>query len=331
MRVGLSGCGRGAERIAAVRRHGYCDIVALHDADAASCQQLGAETGIALCTDDFEALLGTGVDFVVLDGPPGDRLAQVEAAAAQGAHCMCWAPMAIDGPAASAMVEACDRAGTRLGIAVPFLADPLSEELRRLLADDWLGAAVLASALCADDSLLRVPPPAGDWRRDPRRHGHGALVQLASAALHSLCFLLGRSPVATVALAVPGRLSGLAQDSACAAVELRGGILCTLAASHATQGTALSIHGTDGMVRLGPDGLLLRGRRQWRGAAFDYLEPGREVLLPAAELAAAADSLLAEHELTGRFARFLDDRDDFPVLGAEAARELAALTPDSAA
>lgn len=325
MRVGLSGCGRrGAAVIAQVRTHSHCDVVALHDPDPAARDRLGEATGIGLRFDDFEAMLGTGVDFVVLAGPCGDRLAQVEAAAQQGAHCLLHAPMAPDATSAAAMAAGCEKAGVQLGVVVPMLAEPVAEQLRRMLADGWLGAAAVAHALTADDEWLHAPPPQAHWRRDPLRAGSGALVQLASESLHALCWLLGRTPVRGTSLATQGT-SALGEDTACAVVELRGGILCSLAASNLARGNVFSIHGTDGSFCLERDRLVLRGQQEVRGEVFDYEAPGIETAVPLDAIESASLPLRPDCELHGRFARFLDDRDDFPILGEQAAAELRVL------
>jgi predicted dehydrogenase len=320
LRVGLSGCGRrGALAIANVRTHGHCDVVALHDPDAAALQRLGDGSGVATRVQDFEALLASGIDFVVLAGPCGDRARQVEAAAAQGVHCLLHAPMAPDVAAGAAMVAACEQAGVKLGVVVPEQSDPALEQIRQMLADDWLGAPVLVTAVHADDAALQSPPPAGHWLRDPARAGAGALVQLGTEQVHLASWLVGRAPLQVTVQATSG-FSVLAQDGAVATVLLRGGVLCTFASSHLARGSAFAIHGTDGAVHVLPDRLSLRGRKEWRGDVFDYPAAGEELTLLRADLARAPGA--ADFELHGRFARWIDDRDDFPCPGDQALQDM---------
>jgi predicted dehydrogenase len=322
LRVGLSGCGRrGAEVIAQVRTHDHCDVVALHDPDALALRRLGDQSGIGSRSTEFAALLQTGIDFVVLAGPCGGRLEQVQAAAEQGVHCLLHAPMAPDATTAAAMVAACERAGVKLGVAVPAQGDPLLEQLRRMLADDWLGAPVLAQAIAADDAALLQPPPPGHWSHDPALAGNGVLLQLASGCVHLFSWLLGRQPLAVTAQASSG-FSAMPQDSAVATALLRGGLHCTLAASHLTREESLTILGTDGAIRLDPVLLLLRGRRAFAGDVFDYPQAGAELRIDRAALAPAAAAQRVQSELHGRFGRWLDDRDDFPCPGDQAASDL---------
>ncbi|MEQ1631081.1 MAG: Gfo/Idh/MocA family oxidoreductase [Planctomycetota bacterium] len=322
LRFGLSGCGqRGADVVAAVRSHSHCELVALHDPDPAQLTRLGEAAGIRSRYVDFDAMLHSGIDFVVLANPCGDRLAQVLAAAAQGVHCLVHAPMAPDARTADAMVSACDRAGVKLGVANMSQGDSRLEQVRRMIADDWLGTVVSIHAMTACDRVLKSPPEASHWLRDPARAGRGTLLQLAAESLHVAVWLTERAPLAAAALSSTG-FTALSEDAAVAAVRLRGGALCTFASSRLCIGRSLSIHGTDGSACLTPDEVTLVGRKAFAGDSFDYQEPGVPLRLSTTS---SNDPLLDHFELHGRFARWIDDRDDFPCPGDQAALDMRAL------
>ncbi|MEC7583375.1 MAG: Gfo/Idh/MocA family oxidoreductase [Planctomycetota bacterium] len=321
LRVGLSGCGRrGNEVIEAIRRHDHCDVIALHDVDPGATLRLGKAFGIQQQTNHFSQLLETGIDFVVLAGPCGDRLPQVLEAADQGVHCLLHAPMAPDAECAAQMVEACDNARVKLGVTVREQAFPAIEQIRQMVASDWLGAPVAVTALYGEDDALRTPPPAGHWRRDARRNGDHAMLQLATEHIHLTSWLIGRGPLRATSLSSSG-FSVMPQDNASATLELRGGLLCSFSASHLTNSNALAIHGTDGAIRMAPDRVHLRGRREWRGEVFDYLEPEAEMTLQR-QPSPATEEQMERFELHGRFARWIDDRDDFPCPGDQAALDM---------
>lgn len=293
----------------------------MHDPDAAALERLGKEASIDRRFAEFEAMLASGVDFVVLCNPCGDRLAQVELAAEQGVHCCLHAPMAPDAATAARMRTACDRGGVKLGVAVPWQADPLLEQLRRMVADDWIGAPIALHAMCGDDRVLRTPPSADHWLRDPARSGSNALAQLAAGLLHTAVWLCERQPVEAVALGTSG-FSRLPQDGAVAAVRLRGGTLCTFAATHLSRGERLAVHGTDGAVVIDEERTIVCGRKDFFGDCFAYSDAGRDVVVPRR---AAADPQSAHFELHGRFARWIDDLDDFPCPGDQAVLDMRAL------
>lgn len=307
-----------------MRRHGHCDVVALFDPDAAALAQLGDASDIELQCRSFEALLQTGVDFVILCGPVGSHRAQVEQAAAQGVHCLVHAPFALDVGDADAMVAACERTGVKLGVLVPELQDPMLEQVRLLLAQDFFGGVVLLQSMCGDDRVLRQPPPAGDWRRDIELAGAGAFLRLCAGTLHLCTWLAGRPIVEVGALASSG-FTPLDEDACAVTARLRGGALCTFAASHLTRGRHCSLYGTDGFAVLAPDRLRMSGRSVWRSELLDYPEPRRERSYMRRELSAGLQAAELELELHGRFARWIDDRDDFPCPGEQAAVDQRAL------
>jgi predicted dehydrogenase len=325
LRVGLSGCGtRGLAVLQQLQASEHCGLTALHDPDRHALQAAGKRAGCREQHQDFARFLATGIDFVILTGPPGARLEQVRMAAEQGAHCCVHAPMALDAKAARAMVDACNAAGVRLGVAVPILADPAIEEIRQMLREDWLGAVVAVHAFVGEDRVLREPPDAHHWMRDRSLYGSHALHQLGAEHIHLVSWLLGRAPVSACAQASTG-FSVLPEDASAAVLTLRGGLMFVLSASHLTRGSSIAIQGTDGAIRLAGDRISLRGRRPFSGACIDYRTPEVEQSLLRSELQQSSRSVEGDYELHGRFARWIEDRDDFPCTGEQAAMDMATL------
>lgn len=318
LRVGISGCGKaGRATVLQSRRHTLCDVVAAHDPDPRALAGFTEATSIRSTHTTYDALLATGIDFVVLAGPCGDRLAQVRAAADQGVHCLLLGPMAPDAATAALMVEAADRGGVRLGVAVRGQDDPVFEQLRAMLAADWLGGPIAVQALAAENPLLEAPPPAGDWRLDPSRAGADPLLVVASHHVHLASWLLGRSVVRVTAQSVRGALP-LPADGTAATAHFRGNVLGTFHGSHLAHANAFAVHGTDGGLRIAGDRLWLHGRTEYRGDVFDYPHPGAELQLGRESLRDSLASRAAAVEPLGRFARWIDDSDDFPCPAEQA-------------
>lgn len=317
LRVGLSGCGeaglqlvRGAQ---AARAHGDIEVVALHDDEPQRLAHAQQATGIRLGTGDFRQLLATGVDFVVLAGPTTDRRQQVQEASEQAAPCLVHTPLAADLATAEQLMQIAQAHGLPLGVIVPAHHDPLYEQVRRMLATDWLGGLVSVQALAGDDALLRAP---GELRLHP-------FVERAGPLLHTVSWLCGRSVLSVTAQTVQGY--GPADDGGVATALLRGNVLATFAASHTTAARALALHGTDGGVRVAGDRIWLRGRSTFHGTVFDYPEAGVEVVLDRRDLTDALTTAATAIEPLGCFARALDDRDDFPCSGEQALQDLRAI------
>lgn len=311
LRGGWSGCTpAGAAAVRHVHAHEHCDIVAAHDADAATLATFQAATGIGAATTGFDELLASGIDFVVLAGPAHERLAQVQAAAAQGVHCLVTVPFAGDLATATAMLAACDRTQVKLGVLVPQFADPLFDQIRRMIAADWLGGIVSVMSIASDDERLR-------GEHEPAHH---PFVARTAAHVHLLSWLIGRAALHVTAQVTRGY--GRGDDSGVATALLRGNVACTFTASHVMRAELLAVYGTDGAALVGSERLWLMGRSEFRGPVLDYLVPGHELLLTRTELEPRLRVLAPHSEPIGRFARWLEDTDDFPCPAEQAVADL---------
>lgn len=310
LRAGLSGCTPAAAALLrATCAHDYCAIVAAHDDDADAARTFAAAHRLGLATDRLDELLGYGIDLLIHTGPVAARTALVTRAAEQGVPCLLLAPLAADLPTAQALLQTAAAAQVRLGVLVPEFADPLWDQVRRMIAADWLGGIVAVQAICGVDDELRGIQ--GD------AHPFFALL---SRPLHLLGWLVGR-PATHVSAQIVHGLCGEESGGVATAV-LRGGIACTFACSRTTSATSFAVHGTDGGIRVSGDRVWLRGKAPFRGDVFDYPRANEELSLPRAKLDLAASHLAGEHELVGRFARWIEDCDDYPCPAEQAVADL---------
>jgi predicted dehydrogenase len=314
LRVGLSGCTANAlALVRAAHEHGHCRVVAAHDDDAARLARFCADAGIGFAAPDFAALLGSGVDFVVLTEGSEPRLARVRSAAEQVVPVLLEGPLAGDLETATAIVAATDAAEVQCGVLVPGQDDPLLEQLRRMIAADWLGGVVAVQALAGEPLALRAGPAS---LLPP-------FVQHTTHQLQLVSWLTGRAAV-RVGAQLTRVIAPSEPDTGVATALLRGNVLATFTASHAFAGRGLAIHGTDGGVRIADDRIWLRGRREFRGQLFDYPAGLGELVLSRSELAPALQAQAAAHEPLGRFCRWLEDCDDFPCPAETALADLRA-------
>ena len=290
------------------RLHDACDVIAVHDESRAIAKRLAESVGIGTICDSFEALLATGVDFVVLTGPLPARRAQVELAAEQSVPVLLHAPMAPTAADAEQMAAACERNEVRLGVWTKSQADPVYEQLRRMIADDWLGGVVAVQAIVGDDELLRTGTVL--QKTDP-------FTALLSEPVHLTSWLCGRRAASVTAQATRSFGPDL-DDGGVANVVLRGNLPCTYLASRLTRADAFAVHGTDGGIRIAGDRVWLNGKRPFRGHVFDYETPGTEQVLSRQQLTRAIAAHHQASELHGRFARWLEDTDDFPCPAEQA-------------
>jgi predicted dehydrogenase len=112
LRVGLLGCGgiaaRHAGAVKALRDR--MTLVAGCGRDAARTEAFCAQHGGAAFTD-MDAMIDAGIDVMIATLPPYTRSGEVERAAARGVHLLVEKPIALERPAADAMVAAVEAAG----------------------------------------------------------------------------------------------------------------------------------------------------------------------------------------------------------------------------
>lgn len=282
--------------------HTACDVVAVHDNTPGTAERLAKGSNIGYATESFAELLAYGVDFVAITGALEDRLQQVELAAEQSVSCIVHAPVAPDLTTARKMHRICEQHGVRLGVYVRGQADPVVEQLRRMIAADWLGGVVAVQSISGCDELLR----SGEVT-----HRGDLFVALASDHVHTTSWLTSRQAVSVTAQTTRSFAPDL-DDGGAATVLLRGNIPCSYLTSRLTRANAFAIHGTDGGVRIAGDRIWLTGQRPFQGHLFDYETPGIEQVLSRRDLHNALAAHRAESELHGRFARWLEDVDDYP-------------------
>lgn len=117
LRVGILGCGgiaaRHAGAIAALS--GVMTLTACCGRDTNKTEAFAAHHG-GRGFADLDAMIDAGVDLVVVTIPPFARAGEVEHLASRGVHLLVEKPIALDLPAATAMVDAVEAAGVTAAI-----------------------------------------------------------------------------------------------------------------------------------------------------------------------------------------------------------------------
>ncbi len=147
--------------------------------------------------DSLDRILGDrSIDTVLILTPPWTHTDLVNQAAAAGKHVLLEKPVEANAARATAIVEACDRAGVRLAVVFQHRFRPASLELAKLMRDGKLGKVLSASATIR---WWRPPEYYGGREGDPRtsgtQPGRGTLARdgggvLLTQAIHTLDLLL---------------------------------------------------------------------------------------------------------------------------------------------
>jgi UDP-N-acetyl-2-amino-2-deoxyglucuronate dehydrogenase len=145
-RAAIIGCGGISRRHAqGFRDRPGCELVAGADVRPENAEKLAAEFGIPRTYIDYRELLQQErPDLVAICTWPGTHAEITIASAEAGARgILCEKPMCLSLAEADAMIEACERAGARLGIAHHHRFDRANTTARRLIAAGAIGAPTL--------------------------------------------------------------------------------------------------------------------------------------------------------------------------------------------
>lgn len=143
-------------------------VAGIYDDDAGRGQEMAAQFGTRFF-GDLDALLGEGLDGVIVCSENARHRAHVEAAAGRVRVILCEKPISTTVEDAEAMMAACERAGTKLQIAFPVRFAPPVQRLKELLTSGSLGR--LISAKCTNHG--RMP---GGWFLEHEHAGGGAVI-----------------------------------------------------------------------------------------------------------------------------------------------------------
>jgi UDP-N-acetyl-2-amino-2-deoxyglucuronate dehydrogenase len=203
----------------------------------------------ACAFDDYERLVRSDeVDIVTIATPSGLHMEPTVAAAQAGKHVLCEKPLDITLERIDAMIEAHDRAGTRLGGIFPYRFNDFMVPLRRAIRSGRFGTITYAGIYVPwwrNDAYYKDSWH-GTWKLD----GGGALMNQSIHMIDMLCDLMPPIESVQAYTATLGHTIE-AEDTAAAALRYTGGALGVIygtTASYPGQFRRFEITGTQGTV-----------------------------------------------------------------------------------
>jgi predicted dehydrogenase len=195
------------------------ELSAVYDVNASANAEVAAQFK-ARAVDSVDALLASDVQAVYIATPPSAHRDQVLACARAGKHVLCEKPLGLTVADAKVIIEACRKAGVRLGTAFMMRFQSQHQAAARLIRDGKLGKPVFARAQLS----CWYPPMAGAWRQDPALGGGGSLMDMGGHCIDLLEMFFG--PVQAVSC-LTGRVvhSYASEDSAVASLVFENGAL----------------------------------------------------------------------------------------------------------
>ncbi len=284
LRWGIIGCGDVARKrvAAAILQDPHSELMAACRRSPAALEQFCQDFGIAdekAFTDAAALIDDPDVDAVYIASPVREHLPQTLAAAAAGKHVLVEKPMARDGRECQAMLEACQRADVRLGVAYYRRFYPMVERLEQLIGSGQLGTVLGASAITATP-LDMAPGEEGAWRMQSEAAGGGALMDVGSHRINVLTHLLG-DVTEVKAICETVAASYDTEDAAVVVMRFQSGAVATVQCHFGSEDPdRLEIIGTKGRVIAEPlngDRLVveLGGGRQ-----SEHLPPAENLCAP---------------------------------------------------
>ncbi len=222
-------------------------LAAVCSRDLNKAREMGQQFGFARAYESYEELLrDASVDVVYLATPNALHAEQTIQAAHAGKHVLCEKPMALSVEDAERMVEACERAGVRLGVGFHIRHHPATRETRRLMAEGELGRVFLFDA-----RFVNANPMRGDWWQDPGMIGAYIMGARGCHALDLLCHLAGRAPRAVTAMTDGQRGDKPLEDTAVATLRFDDDVFATMVATRFGAGAenGFTVYGTAGLVQ----------------------------------------------------------------------------------
>jgi predicted dehydrogenase len=162
------------------------ELIGFTDDDDARAADVAAQLGLPRFADE-QALLAAGVHGVVVCSENSRHRASVERAAQAGVGVLCEKPLATTVEDASAMLEACTRAGVVLMTAFPMRFNAPLNALRELIGSGRVGRV----RCCEGVNQGQLPRRHREWFVDPVLAGGGALTDHTVHLADVLRWILG--------------------------------------------------------------------------------------------------------------------------------------------
>jgi predicted dehydrogenase len=188
---GIIGCGMiGKVHAEAIGSIEGARLAAVCGRDAARTGEFAARFGAAAYTDYDAFLAHPGLQVVNICTPSGQHAEQGIRAAAAGRHVLVEKPIEISLERADALIEACDRAGVKLGVIFQSRFLPAVARIRQAIEQGRLGRLMIGDAIV---KWYRAPEyyAPGSWHGSMSLDGGGALINQAIHTVDLLRWLMG--------------------------------------------------------------------------------------------------------------------------------------------
>ena len=198
--------------------------------------------------DDIANNEDIDVVYVVL---PNSMHAEFSIRAAEaGKHVICEKPMGISVAECTAIIEACNEAGVKLGMGYRLHSEPYTQQAKEYVKEKTFGDVLFVSA----DAAYRSTGNPDQWRLDKSLSGGGALMNMGVYAIQSTIYGTGENPISVAAQEFSTRPEYFKQtdETITAQFEFPSGAVGNISTSHNFNANAMYVSGSSGWFRLQP-------------------------------------------------------------------------------
>jgi len=257
------------------------------------------------CISEQDLLQNPDIDVICLCTPSGQHAEQTIAAAQAGKHVIVEKPMALTLEDADQMINACEAANVKLGIALQRRAEPIFQKVYEAIQAGDLGDITLGSVLIPyyrPQSYYDQAEWRGTWALD----GGGVLMNQGVHLVDLLVWFMGGDPVEARAFAHTATHDIEVEDVLAATLlfEKRG--LATVTATTTTDPGyphRVEIYGTKGGIQAGaasdPRGIKATGHINIFQDFIQAIREDREPAIGGAEGRRSLAAVLKIYEAAG--------------------------------
>ena len=171
-------------------------------------------------------------------------------AAKAGKHVICEKPMAVSVEECDAIIDACEKAGVKLGIGYRLQSEPYTNEVKRFVREKTFGDIRYVSA---DAGYYSGGNPE-QWRLNKELSGGGALLNMGVYAIQSTIYGTGQNPLSVTAQEYSTRPEYFkdTDETITAQFEFPNGIVGNIMTSHNINANSMFVSAESGWFQLQP-------------------------------------------------------------------------------
>lgn len=278
-------------------------LVACCDMAADRAQQFADEVGCTPYDDMKKMLTDQSVDVVTIATPSGAHMEPAVAAAKAGKHVIVEKPLEITLRRCDKIIDACDKAGVKLGTIFPSRFHDSSIQMRKAIDQGRFGRLTLGDAYV---KWFRTQEyyDSGAWRGTWKLDGGGALMNQAVHTVDLLSWLMGPVEEIQAQTATLAHKRIEVEDVATATLKFKSGALGVIEATTAAYPGYLKrieLHGSEGTAVLEEEDL-----KTWD---FAKKKPGDKAILKAMQQSKSTGGGAADPAAIGHHGHTMQFRD----------------------